>query len=69
MSTDRALEHPGSGRIVATTSAGNSVRRYRLRRFDRYAILLADIAGIPTVLALECSSRKPGYWHERLKER
>jgi hypothetical protein len=61
-----ALELPGTGAIVATTAAGNPVRRYRLARFKRYAILTAEIDGCPTVLAFECSSRKPGYWHDRL---
>ncbi len=61
------LERPGAGTIVATTSAGAPVRRYRLKRFKRYAILMVEIDGHPTVLAFECSSRKPGYWHDRLK--
>lgn len=62
-----ALEVPGAGTIVATTAAGTPVRRYRLARFKRYAILIADIDGDPTVLAFECSSRRPRYWSDRLK--
>jgi hypothetical protein len=64
---ETALQLPGAGTIVATTSAGTPVRRYRLKRFKRYAILMAEIDGHPTVLAFACSSRKPGYWHDRLK--
>jgi hypothetical protein len=64
---EMALALPGAGTIVATTAAGTPVRRYRLERFKRYAILMADIDGHPTVLAFECSSRKPGYWRNRLK--
>lgn len=64
---ENALQLPGAGTIVASTSAGTPVRRYRLERFKRYAILMAEIDGSPTVLAFECSSRKPGYWQDRLK--
>jgi hypothetical protein len=64
---ETALQLPGAGTIVASTTAGTPVRRYRLKRFKRYAILMAEIDGHPTVLAFECSSRKPGYWHDRLK--
>ncbi|MEM7155633.1 MAG: type II toxin-antitoxin system RelE/ParE family toxin [Myxococcota bacterium] len=63
---ETALKLPGAGTIVATTTAGTPVRRYRLQRFKRYAILMAEIRGMPTVLAFACSSRRPGYWHERL---
>lgn len=62
-----ALELAGAGTIVAATASGKPVRRYRLKRFKRYAILMADIEGHPTVLAFACSSRKPGYWRDRLK--
>ncbi|MEX1367898.1 MAG: hypothetical protein AB1Z98_32515 [Nannocystaceae bacterium] len=62
-----ALELPGAGTVVATTVAGTPVRRYRLKRFRRYSILMAEINGHPTVLAFECSSRRPGRWHDRLK--
>lgn len=61
---EQALRFPGVGTIVATTSAGTPIRRYRL---ERYAILLAEIDGEPTVLAFECSSRRPGYWQDRLE--
>jgi hypothetical protein len=63
---ETALELPGAGTIVATTAAGTPVRRYRLKRFNRYSILMAEIDGCHTVLAFECSSRKPGYWQDRL---
>jgi hypothetical protein len=38
---ETALELPGAGTIVATTAAGTPVRRYRLKRFNRYSILMA----------------------------
>jgi plasmid stabilization system protein ParE len=63
---ETALELPGAGTVVATTTAGTAVRRYRLKRFNRYSILMAEIDGRPTVLAFECSSRKPGTWRDRL---
>ena len=64
---ETALQLPGGGTIVATTSAGTPVRRYRLQRFKRYAILMAEIDAHPTVLAFASSSRRPGYWQDRLK--
>jgi hypothetical protein len=63
----KALDLPDAGTIVATTSAGTPVIRYRLKRFKRYAILMAMIDGHPTVLAFQCFSREPGYWHDRLR--
>lgn len=63
---ETALKLPGAGTIVAKTKAGTPVRRYRLKRFKRYAILMAEIHGMPTVLAFACSSRRPGYWRKRL---
>lgn len=64
---ESALQSPGAGALVATTADGTPVRRYRLKRFRRYAILMAELSGIPTVLAFECSSRRPGFWQDRLK--
>jgi hypothetical protein len=62
-----ALELPGAGAIVGTTASGQPIRRYRLERFERYSILIAEIGGMPTVLAFACSDRRPGYWRDRLK--
>ena len=64
---DLALQMPRAGTLAGTTARGNQIRRYRLERFTRYAILMATIDEVPTVLALEHSSRRPGYWRERLK--
>ncbi|MBI2895553.1 MAG: hypothetical protein HYY06_18495 [Deltaproteobacteria bacterium] len=61
-----ALEMPKSGSPAGATPGGSEIRRFRLERFSRYAILLATIRGIPTVLAFEHSSRRPGYWRVRL---
>jgi plasmid stabilization system protein ParE len=62
-----ALELPGAGTIVARTKRGAPVRRYRLHRFSRYAILMAEVKGVPTVVAFACSSRRPDLWQSRLK--
>ncbi|MCH9683637.1 MAG: type II toxin-antitoxin system RelE/ParE family toxin [Deltaproteobacteria bacterium] len=62
-----ALEMPGVGSPVGKTPGGNIIRRYRLRRFKRYAILMATIDEVPTVLAFQHSSRRPGYWRDRLR--
>jgi toxin ParE1/3/4 len=62
-----AIETPGTGSLSGTTANGNEIRRYRLRRFRRYADLLSVIDGIPTVIAFEHSSRRPRYWKDRVK--
>jgi hypothetical protein len=64
---EAALERPGTGVRVGDTPGGNEIRRYRLQRFKRYAILVATIRQEPTVLAFEHSSRRPGFWRDRLK--
>lgn len=61
-----ALEQPGIGTLAGHTRSGCVIRRYRLHRFSRYAILLAVIDGMPTVLAFEHSSRRPNYWRDRI---
>lgn len=61
-----ALKMPQSGVLAGTTPGGSEIRRFRLKRFGRYAILMAPIDGTPTVLAFEHSSRRPGYWRDRL---
>jgi toxin ParE1/3/4 len=60
------VQLPSSASIIGLTQAGNEIHRFRLRRFRRYAILVATIHGALTVLAFEHSSRRPGYWRDRL---
>ena len=62
-----AIETPGNGSASGTTANGNVIRRYRLRRFRRYAILMAGVDQIPTVVAFEHSSRRPRYWKDRVE--
>jgi toxin ParE1/3/4 len=62
-----ALEAPGAGMLTGHTPDGSEIRRYRLRKFKRYAILMATIRETPTILAFEHSSRRPGYWRARLR--
>lgn len=61
-----ALEVPGIGSPTRTAS-GVVVRKYRLDRFERYAIVLAFTGEEPTMVAFEHSSRRPGYWIRRLR--
>jgi plasmid stabilization system protein ParE len=61
-----ALEAPGVGTLVEKSRRGNEVRRFRLQRFNRYAIVIAIIGGETLVVALEHSSRRPEYWRERI---
>jgi hypothetical protein len=37
------------------------------KRFKRYALLMATIDGLPTVLVVEHLSRLPGFWLDRPK--
>lgn len=62
-----ALDMPTTGSPAGHTPSGSEIRRFRLRRFKRFAMLIATIDGTPTVLAFEHSSRRPGYWRERLQ--
>ena len=62
-----ALAAPHSGQLAGTTPDGNEIRRYRFKRFRRYAILIASTRGLPTVLAFEHSSRRPRYGRDRLE--
>lgn len=61
-----ALQLPNSGTFAGVTPSGSAIRRFRLQRFSRYAILV--VAGASsTVVAFEHSSRFPSYWESRLK--
>lgn len=62
----QALREFGVGSIARTLGDGTEIRRYRLRRFRRYAILMAVLDGTPTVVAFEHGSRQPEYWRGRL---
>lgn len=63
---DRALAMSSAGSPAGTTPGGAQIRRYRFHRFKRYALLMATIDGMPTVLAVEHSSQRPGFWRDRL---
>lgn len=61
-----ALRLPNSGTFAGVTPSGSVIRRFRLQRFSRYAILV--VVGTPsTVVAFEHSSRFPSYWESRLE--
>lgn len=63
-----ALEHPHAGAIVGSTTQGLPIRRHRLARFARYAILMfVDEDGTATVLAFSHSSRNPIHWKDRVR--
>lgn len=62
---DFALQAAGAGKLEATTASGAEIRSFRLDRFDRYAIVMATIAGVPTVLAFMHTSRRPQDWRRR----
>lgn len=62
-----ALKVPAAGSVVATTPHGTVIRRFRLVRFKHYAIVMAAVKGLPTVIAFEHSSRSPKYWRGRVR--
>ena len=57
---------PGAGSLERTTASGAEIRSFRLERFEKHAILIAVLDGVPTVLAFKHSSRRQGYWGKRL---
>ncbi|MBL4632344.1 MAG: hypothetical protein JKY56_00640, partial [Kofleriaceae bacterium] len=61
-----AIEVPSAGQLSSTTIAGNVIRRYQLDRFHRYAILMAVVECIPTIVAFAHSRRRPKFWDERV---
>jgi len=61
-----ALAHFETSAVIAKTTAGLPIRRFRLDRFSRYAIYLVLFEEVPVVVAFEHSSREPGYWRGRL---
>lgn len=62
-----AVALPGTGALVGSTPGSAPIRRFSLGRFDRYGIMVAVIDDVPTVLAFVHSSRRPGYWLDRIK--
>jgi toxin ParE1/3/4 len=64
----RAARFPGSGpRIVLRgLSLHHDVRRFPLERFQ-YQVITANVAGRRTVVAIAHTSRRPGYWMDRLR--
>ena len=64
---DQALTTKGLGSLIGSIQDGTVIRRYRLPRFDRYAIIMTTIRRTPTVIAFEHSSRKPKHWDERIE--
>jgi len=64
---DEALCNLERGPVVARTSGGRAIRRFRLKRFARYAVYLLEVDDVVHVVAFEHSSREPGYWRDRLK--
>lgn len=64
---ESALLRLTSGSPIGITARGHTIRRFRLRRFKKYSLLIALMNGIPTVIAFQHASRYPGYWHHRVK--
>lgn len=63
-----ALQNLTLSAAVARTPGGQPIRRFRLRRFARYAIYVVVLEEAPVVLAFESADREPGYWHARVED-
>lgn len=61
---DRVLEFPDSGALLS--GHVNRVRKYQLDQFP-YALVVANIRGRPTIVAVAHGSREPEYWRHRLE--
>lgn len=61
-----ALAEPGVG-TPGRTRGGLEFRRYRLERFGRYAIVMSELDGIPTVIAFEHGRRRSEHWAGRVR--
>ena len=59
-------DFPESGSTIQNVPAGTKFQSFRLRRF-RYAIIVGEIDGEVWVVAVAHTSRRPGYWKDRLK--
>lgn len=64
----RAARFPGSGPRIALSglSPGHDVRRFPLERFQ-YQVITAIVTGRRAVVAIAHTSRRPGYWMDRLR--
>lgn len=63
---DDALRNLEIGAVVGRAKGGEAIRRYRLRRFTRYAVYVVVLDETLTVVAFEHASRRPGYWLRRI---
>ena len=61
----RIVDFPQSGRTLPGYPPRFEIRAFRLHRF-RYALLVAPVEHELVVFAVAHSSRKPGYWRDRL---
>jgi hypothetical protein len=59
-----AVEAPGIGKLEQDAPKRFDVRWYMMHRFP-YALLVGNVSGTRTVVAVAHLSRKPGYWKDR----
>ncbi|MCX4244171.1 type II toxin-antitoxin system RelE/ParE family toxin [Paraliomyxa miuraensis] len=64
----RAARFPHSGPRVflPNVEPGHDIRRFPLGRFQ-YQVITAIVAGERAVIAVAHTSRRPGYWQDRLR--
>ncbi|MDF1566291.1 MAG: hypothetical protein P1V51_24885 [Deltaproteobacteria bacterium] len=63
---DLAAESPRSGPLVMGPAADLGVRKFVVTGFP-YLVLVACEDEPPQVMAISHTSRRPGYWEDRLK--
>lgn len=63
---ERAAEFPSSGAAAEGADPGHDVRVFPTRRFP-CLVVTAIVAGRRAVVAVAHTSRRPGYWRDRLR--
>jgi len=61
----RAADFPGSGERASDSRPSHDVRLFRVRRFP-FTVVTARLDGRRAVVAVAHTSRRPGYWADRL---
>ena len=65
-STKYLSEHPGLATRIEDPSLDHDVYRHVLRQFP-FSLIIAELQGKWTIIAVAADRREPGYWKDRLE--